>query len=518
MALVAYGILNATLYASLLPLWEGFDEPFHYGYVEHLEKYREFPELGKTPLSGQVWTSLHLAPASRAVKDNLPWAIAFDEYFRMPQFQRERMRLELEGLSLSGSSNSLNYEAHQPPLAYLLLATADNFWSSASLPTRVWRLRLLCAVFASVGTIFFLSRLARRLGMSRLDEQSLLFVVLSLQMFYATTAHISNDWLAVPVMVALFERLLAAQERPTSYNMVTLAGLFAAGLLTKAYLLALVPVVFAVLLALVKQRRMNWRKIALFTAPVLVACGPWYVRNLRLYGNLSGMQETAGGTDWAGLTAAFLHVPWLRSATDLMFSSLWTGNNSITTFSSVTLSMLLAGVFAASLVYLFVLVKKPPPRGESIVLLGCAAYLVALAYSTTVTFWFTKGKALTVSPWYTQPFLLLLLALLFCGLARDRAQGKWIQAWLVCWSGYIISATYWAKLIPLYAGYPHGRIVLFQLAAWYRSDRPQMMALLSTTVMARPGTIFALAAAVVVAAIALSISLSILHFRSGGFE
>ena len=31
--LIAYGAANALLYATLLPLWEGFDEPFHYSYV-----------------------------------------------------------------------------------------------------------------------------------------------------------------------------------------------------------------------------------------------------------------------------------------------------------------------------------------------------------------------------------------------------------------------------------------------------------------------------------------------------
>jgi len=36
LALLAYGLLNATLYTGLLPLWEGFDEPFHFAYVQQL--------------------------------------------------------------------------------------------------------------------------------------------------------------------------------------------------------------------------------------------------------------------------------------------------------------------------------------------------------------------------------------------------------------------------------------------------------------------------------------------------
>ena len=43
LALLAYGALNAILYATLLPLWDGFDEPFHYSFVQHLARTRELP-------------------------------------------------------------------------------------------------------------------------------------------------------------------------------------------------------------------------------------------------------------------------------------------------------------------------------------------------------------------------------------------------------------------------------------------------------------------------------------------
>ena len=43
LALTAYGILNGVLYGSLLPLWEGFDEPFHYAYVQALSTGKSLP-------------------------------------------------------------------------------------------------------------------------------------------------------------------------------------------------------------------------------------------------------------------------------------------------------------------------------------------------------------------------------------------------------------------------------------------------------------------------------------------
>ncbi|MGE5644977.1 MAG: hypothetical protein ACM336_04210 [Acidobacteriota bacterium] len=34
--LAAFAVLSAVLYSALLPLWEGFDEPFHFAYVQYV--------------------------------------------------------------------------------------------------------------------------------------------------------------------------------------------------------------------------------------------------------------------------------------------------------------------------------------------------------------------------------------------------------------------------------------------------------------------------------------------------
>jgi len=65
----------------LLPLWEGFDEPFHFGYVQYLASERKFPDPRKSRLSEEVGRSLLLAPASVAVKRNLPKVTTYPEFF-----------------------------------------------------------------------------------------------------------------------------------------------------------------------------------------------------------------------------------------------------------------------------------------------------------------------------------------------------------------------------------------------------------------------------------------------------
>lgn len=93
-----YGCLNAVLYASLLPLWEGFDEPFHYGYVQELSDQKQFPQLGRSLLSQDICRSLEIAPQSHVIKQNLPWVTTFDIHFQLMPEERVRRTHELKSL------------------------------------------------------------------------------------------------------------------------------------------------------------------------------------------------------------------------------------------------------------------------------------------------------------------------------------------------------------------------------------------------------------------------------------
>ncbi len=62
--LLLYGVVNAAAYSCLLPLWEGFDEAYHYGYVQYLSTKLRFPVLGRATLSQEIWHAFELAPVS----------------------------------------------------------------------------------------------------------------------------------------------------------------------------------------------------------------------------------------------------------------------------------------------------------------------------------------------------------------------------------------------------------------------------------------------------------------------
>src|SRR6266498_3837982 len=86
--ILAFALTNGVLYALLMPLWEGFDEPYHYGYVQELSVHNRLPALGTTSLSLEVWDSLLLVPVSHVVQRNIPVLMTFGEYFRSPEGER----------------------------------------------------------------------------------------------------------------------------------------------------------------------------------------------------------------------------------------------------------------------------------------------------------------------------------------------------------------------------------------------------------------------------------------------
>jgi hypothetical protein len=184
LGVTAYGLVNAALYSSLLPLWEGFDEAFHYGYVQELSTRRSLPALGRSMLSDEIDASLRIAPLSFVVQRTIPEATTFSGFFALTAQDRAERRAHLFALApalrLTASPRG-NYEAHQAPLAYALLAIPDRLWSSQPLPVRVWRLRLLASCVSVVLVAASCVCLAAALSLGGLGTAALAFFVFSTQ-------------------------------------------------------------------------------------------------------------------------------------------------------------------------------------------------------------------------------------------------------------------------------------------------------------------------------------------------
>ncbi len=112
-------------------------------------------------------------------------------------------------------------------------------------------------------------------------------------------------------------------------------------------------------------------------------------------------------------------IPPFRAFAATATHSLWTGNNTFTTFSALTLWIMIVLLLAATVFY----VRRRPAPAERVLIAGMACYAAALFYNTVFQFVSTKGVAIAPSAWYVQllwpPALLLLYGLRDCCAPRS---------------------------------------------------------------------------------------------------
>jgi len=483
-------LLNSALYCCLLPLWEGFDEPFHYGYVESISVHRQIPVLGQTTVSEEVRASLALAPISFILKRNIPGTIAFEDWFSLSRAEQAKRIEQLRAISPEERqlpSPLLNYEAQQAPLAYLLLAPIDATLSGFALPTRILILRLLLSLGATILIFWGCCRLCDGLELHGPFRIVMLAVFFKTQIFEAAIAHVANDWLSITAAVWFFAATASLVKHHRTRDALLLAVVTAGGLLSKAYFLAFVPIFAAVLLYEKSRSRLSAKAVA---ASVLVAsllAGPWYLRNLLVYKTLADMQESVRGVSSPDAFYAFHHIPWGRALLDSARWSLWTGNESHLSFSQSTLTMELLLWLAA--LGLFAVQIRKMRAAEVWTLLATLLFAAALLYDLCVTWVDTHGLQATTGPYYAPCILPAILALACLGLQRSGAMGRILAMAIGLVAAWIAALTYMAKLVPYYSGFL-GRSTAVALWNWWTQGGGY--ATLSVTAIAPVGVVYLL--------------------------
>jgi hypothetical protein len=498
--LLVYAALNAVLYSTLLPLWEGFDEPFHFGYVQQLANGQGFPDARNARLSREVWEAILRAPASDPVKANLPAVVTYSEYFSWPPERRSAAQRSLRDIPRDYRwqlSNAGNYEAHHAPLAYILLAVPERLLAGIPLPPRVLILRIIAALAGSFLLCTATVALCSELSIGEAQRNAVLFCVLSSQMTWATLARVSNDWLAVPLAVWTLVFMIRSASSPTPANLASASLILSAGLLTKAYFLALVPV-----LSGISAIRGKVRGFVTHAAVIAICAGPWYFRNYRLYHVLTGMQEARAGVGPLKVLGAAFALHWPGVMATSVRAALWTANNTFRNFSLVTMNLVVAVCTAAFLLWIF---SRHTLR-EWVLVAYCAAFTWAIAYAAVVMYVGTADPRSTPSAWYAQVLVAPILTLLLLGTARWPGAGKVLAIAIALLFGYVLAVTYVFKLIPLYAGY-QGRGSLRDIAALYLGRFHVLSANLNSVALGPAPLIFALTCGVILLILALEILL-----------
>jgi hypothetical protein len=423
-------LLRAAFYLSITPLWEGFDEHVHYGYIDLVGSEGRLPIGLEDRVSDEVTASLGLLP--------LPWeprgfqvGLTHDEYWKLDERSRKLLQdgfRELragvaapEHADIDSNPFLAVYESQHPPLYYLLAAIPYRLTAGTHLVNKVFLLRLCTVLLTSllIPAGFLLLLRVFPPGESLL----LLWVIVFVPGLMFDVVRIANDGLAV----VLFTVLVFTCTGRNSSTWKTLAAgvVLGLGLMTKSYFLAAVaPAGLALATAARSETSHRTRafRLGITLIPVIALSGWWYLWNYYTVGNITGIFFHASLerlTAWQ-MMAAIPQVDWWNAVNVIFNSHVWFGNWSFLSLRS-WIYEILKWTFAAGAVGAALQLKwrsgtgPGSARDSRLFFLFYSFFWLGLLYHVLVTHLATGISA--TGGWYLGTVLVIEVAIGLSGLA-----------------------------------------------------------------------------------------------------
>jgi 4-amino-4-deoxy-L-arabinose transferase-like glycosyltransferase len=456
-------LIKGFLYASITPLWEGIDEPFHFAYIQSLAANKSLPVWGETFLDTDIARSTAYVPLPPLMPQLVHGKkLSYADYWQMQPEQQKELQKDLFALQADTDkivpSPVRLYQVQHPPLYYLLCVPFYKLMNSSNLLEKVFALRLFSIFIASLSVIAA-ALVGRRFG---LIGTLMLALMVLLPGFYVDVARVGNDSLGAAIFSFIFALLCFYDDRPSASKAFLAGILLGLGLLTKAYFLAAIPATIAFFAFLFVKDRQRQRSI-LIHACILILCaaalgGWWYARNYLLYGTFSGLQESIYFPS-VGLSArirAALQVNWLLILKHLFVTFSWVSGWSFLHLPKPAYAIFIVLFITAGgglLKYLFNQ-KEHPLKNHAFV----AAALLIGFFTLGVAYHEVNVKA-TVKimggpgGWYFYALAAPISYILALGLAHPgRVWARW--SFLLLSAGLVLTELYgfFRILLPHYAG------------------------------------------------------------------
>ncbi len=248
-AIWACFLARLAFYATMLPLWEGYDEWAHFSVIRTVALESRLLAPRDQPVPRDVEASLQLAPVPWELRNLPPPSLTGDAYWRLPAEARQLRRHEFLAMPAAWSRETSTgpltaYEALQPPLYYWMMAPLVRLASGRALGEQVMLVRWSSVLLASL-VIPLVFRIAE--AIFRDARLALVCAAAAALMpeFAIDVSRVGNDCLAVLLFTLLtwVGLKLHAGPRTSGSGALALGIVLGLGLLTKAYFLAAVPAV-----------------------------------------------------------------------------------------------------------------------------------------------------------------------------------------------------------------------------------------------------------------------------------
>jgi len=465
-------LLRGLFYCVEQPIWEGFDEWAHFAYIQHIAECHSLPPRTEL-VSSQIRRSLKLVPLSRPAAEAFPGAVTHEAFWHLPAAERIRRRNELFRLSAQYQMNDASpiarqYEAQQPPLYYVILAPVYLLVRPLSLPSQVLALRIVSLLIVS-SIIFLGSAIALR-TLRHLKPALFCIVILAvLPGLDISICRIGNDTLAIAITSAVvLYALKCSGSDALLADWLFLGTFLGAGLLTKAYVLALLPLLPITALIRSVTDPHVWKRTAgscLGGSILAVSIGGWWYWNTwQKTGTISGEMFDLATSSFSvaqKLSTAF-RINWLAVADAGAFSHIWVGGWSFLLLRSWMYRVfeflaLLAGLglfrYAARTVAIAGREGRARALCERVILVVAYALMtLPIAYHSVLVFLIRNIP--TAIGWYLYPVAVPEVVLLILGF-RGLFGPRWSTRVLLCVCILVIALDLYTVqflLMPYYSG------------------------------------------------------------------
>jgi 4-amino-4-deoxy-L-arabinose transferase-like glycosyltransferase len=387
-------LTRGGFFSAAMPLWEPADEYSHFAQIANVSLHPLISEAGAVPTD--ITASFELVPLPKAMLESLAVGShqGYETYWSLGEETRAALQAKLRNLPPANASSSeprwlFIYEHQQPPLYYWVAGPVYWFCRNAPLTDRVFILRLVGVLLASI-VVVATYRVAEFLG-GRVIGLSAAALLVAMPQLLITASRVGNEAMAICIGSWVICAALRLTRTPDWPAAIALGFALSAALLTKAYFLS----TFAVLLVWFGVRfRTNPKHLRLLlpvlALPIAVS-GWWYVRNLKTTGSLSGEQLDAAAHvfSWTDKIRASFSINWLHALDSTMTGHTFACGWSLITvrswmYHSVSFLWLMALIGVVS----FLIQSKSKP-GRQVVGLALSIYgamMTALAYHVLVSF------------------------------------------------------------------------------------------------------------------------------------
>lgn len=492
-------LVRGSFYATVLPLWEGFDEYGHFAVIQHTLSSRSLPQTSD-PVPAEVEQSLKLAPLPWELRQTPPPSVTHDAYWRLSRWDRARREAALARLRDSGKPGSGPFrlhEAQQPPLYYWLCAPLLYLFERFDLTSRVLSLRWFSLLIASlVVPLGFL--LSRRVLSREIAAFSVVAVVSLMPELMLNVVRVGNECLAVPLFTALVLLAVrmggataAAERWSRSLGFAALLGVvLGAGLLTKAFFVTAIPALLLLFAWTIFCNR-GRRLLACVNAVVALAlaagiAGWWYWRNYQLTGSWTGEVNFAAISrlPFSAFLETARQLDWWNALDSTLNSHLWCAGWSfvgVRAWIYHFFDLLALAAFVGLLVALarYAIAARQRNQEEApnrrqpcmsawrflLLLAFYGFFWLGLAYHAVATFLhFHSG---TTTGWYLYSLVVVEVLLVYCGLSNLLPR-TWQHRVLPILAGCFILLEFYAThfvMLPYYTGFirhsPNGMLEAF---------------------------------------------------------